>query len=187
MRCRIGRGKAANLDSLREEDSKVMPMRTRTHPLTLIAALVGLVYLADDRRAIAQATDPAVGSWVLNYGKSVFNPENTLQRRTATFEGAPDGFKHIQLTLLANGSTSRIEYTVKFDGKDHPIAGSALDTVAVKRIDANTVERTGKVGGKIVETATRTVSADGKTLTITTKGNLDGTEYSSTQVFEKQS
>jgi hypothetical protein len=163
-----------------------MPMRARRHPLTLIAALVGLVYLAEERRALAQTTDPAVGSWVLNYGKSVFDPENTLQRRTATFEAAPDGFKHIQLTLLANGSTSRVEYTVKFDGKDHPITGSALDTVAVKRIDARTVERIGKVGGKIVETATRMVSADGKTLTIVTKGNLDGTDYSSTQVYEKQ-
>jgi hypothetical protein len=163
-----------------------MPMRTRTRPLTLIAALVGLVYLVEDRRATAQTHDPATGTWVLNYGKSVFDPENTLQRRTATFESTPDGFKHVQVTLLANGSTSRVEYTVKFDGKDHPIAGSALDTVAVKRIDANTIERTGKVGGKVVETATRSVSADGKTLTITTKGNLDGTQYSSTQVYEKQ-
>jgi hypothetical protein len=169
-----------------EEATALMPMRARRHPLTLIAALVGLVYLAEERRALAQTTDPTVGTWVLNYGKSVFDPENTLQRRTATFEAAPDGFKHIQLTLLANGSTSRVEYTVKFDGKDHPIAGSALDTVVVKRIDAHTVERIGKVGGKIVETATRTVSTDGKTLTIVTKGNLDGTEYSSTQVYEKQ-
>jgi hypothetical protein len=156
------------------------------HPLTLIAAVVGLVYLADERRVLAQASDPAFGTWVLNYGKSVFDPENTLQRRTATFEAAPDGFKHIQLTLLANGSTSRVEYTVKFDGKDHPITGSALDSVAVKRVDANTVERSGKVGGKIVETAIRTISADGKTLTIVTKGNLDGTDYSSTQVYERQ-
>ena len=69
---------------------------------------------------------------------------------------------------------------------DAQAASQALDTVAVKRINANTVERSGKVAGKIVETATRTVSADGKTLTIVTKGNLDGTEYSSTQVYEKQ-
>ncbi len=88
-----------------------MSMRARIHSLTLIAALIGLVYLAEERRTLAQATDPATGAWVLNYGKSVFDPENTLQRRTATFEAAPDGFKHIQLTLLANGSTSRIEYT----------------------------------------------------------------------------
>lgn len=170
----------------RKEKKALMAIRARLHPLTLIVALVGLVYLAAERRIHAQATDPAFGTWVLNYGKSVFDPENTLQRRTATFEAAPEGFKHIQLTLLANGSTSRVEYTVKFDGKDHPITGSALDSVAVKRINANTVERSGKVAGKIVETATRTVSADGKTLTILTKGNLDGTEYSSTQVYEKQ-
>jgi hypothetical protein len=163
-----------------------MPIRTCARPLTLIVALTGLLCLVDERRALAQATDPTLGTWVLNYGKSVFDPENTLQRRTATFEAVPDGFKHIQITLLANGSTSRVEYTVTFDGKDHPIVGSALDTVAVKRIDANTIERVGKIGGKIVETATRTISADGKTLTITTKGNLDGTEYGSTQVYERE-
>ena len=45
-----------------------MPMRTRTHPLTLIAALVGLVIWW---RIVAtvQANDPAIGTWVLNYGK----------------------------------------------------------------------------------------------------------------------
>ena len=39
-----------------------MPMRARIHPLTLIAALVGLVYLAEERRTLAQTTDPAIGT-----------------------------------------------------------------------------------------------------------------------------
>ena len=34
---------------------------------------------------------------------------------------------------------------IKFDGKDHQ-SRVGLDTVAVKRIDAQTVERSGKVG-----------------------------------------
>ena len=63
---------------------------------------------------------------------------------------------------------------------------SPLDTVSLKRIDANTVKRTGKTHGKVVETMTMKVSADGKTLTVTTMGNFQGDDYSSVQVFDRQ-
>jgi hypothetical protein len=61
-----------------------------------------------------------------------------------------------------------------------------MDSVAFKRVDANTVERTGKIGGKVVETSTMKVSGGGKTLTIVTKGSIEDVDYSSTQVYEKQ-
>jgi hypothetical protein len=38
----------------------------------------------------------------------------------------------------------------------------------------------------VVETETRTISDDGKVLTVAIKGNRDGTEYSSIQVYDKQ-
>ena len=62
-----------------------------------------------------------------------------------------------------------------------------LDTVSLKRVDAGTVERMGKVRGQVVETRTRTVSADGRTMTITTKGTNNGVPYQSVQVFERMS
>lgn len=49
----------------------------------------------------------------------------------------------------------------------------------------NVLTRKAKNRGTEVETATYTVSPDGKTLTVVTKGNNYGVEYSSTQVFEK--
>jgi len=67
-----------------------------------------------------------------------------------------------------------------------PIEGSQLDTVALKRVDANTVERTGKVKGQVAETVTMKISGAGKILTMTTKGSIDGVDYSSTQVYAKQ-
>ena len=72
------------------------------------------------------------------------------------------------------------------DGKDVSISNSFLWTVSVKRIDARTTERSGKVNGAVVETSKRTVSPDGQTLTIVTTGNNDGNEYSSTQVFTRE-
>jgi hypothetical protein len=57
----------------------------------------------------------------------------------------------------------------------------------IKTIDARTTEMTYTRNGKTTRTATRTVSADGKTLTIKASGvNSKGEKYQSTAVFEKQ-
>ena len=67
-----------------------------------------------------------------------------------------------------------------------PIKGTANTntTVSLKRINANTVERTDRVGGKVTVVITRTLSADGKTLTITAKGvNAQGQKVDSTSLY----
>ena len=109
------------------------------------------------------------------------------EKRITIFELTPAGaLKHITETVIANGSTDRIEYVSKYDGKDVPISNSFLWTVSVKRIDARTTERSGKVNGEVVETSKRTVSPDSQTLTIVTAGTNAGNEYSSTQVFTRE-
>jgi hypothetical protein len=77
-------------------------------------------------------------------------------------------------------------YEIFFDGQDHAV-DSAINVQAysTKRVDANTIERTGKIVGKNVETATYKISANGKTMTLTTQGSIRGNDYSSTQVFTK--
>jgi len=55
---------------------------------------------------------------------------------------------------------------VKADGTDQAVSGhDYYDTLAVKIDNATTVEFTRKKAGKVIGTATSTVSADGKTLT----------------------
>jgi hypothetical protein len=58
------------------------------------------------------------------------------------------------------------------------------DTVAIKRITANKVTAILKKNGKVVAESTATVSADGKTTTVTVKP-ADGTA-GSTAVYDKQ-
>jgi hypothetical protein len=137
--------------------------------------------------ARAQAKDdPLIGRWVLDRARSEFSG-NVPEKRITLFELTPDGgLKHITETVIANGSTDRIEYTSKYDEKDVPISNSFLWTVSVKRVDPRKTERTGKVNGEVVEMSTRTVSPDGQTLTIVTMGTNAGTEYSSTQVFVRE-
>src|SRR5215472_6020574 len=93
-------------------------------------------------------------------------------RRTITFEAAGDSLHFAQETTNQGFNTSetiKVEFTAKVDGKDYPIMNSGLDTIALKKIDATTYERIGKIKGMQTETATMKLSNRNKTLTIATK------------------
>jgi hypothetical protein len=106
--------------------------------------------------------------------------------RTMTFEMKNGALHHLTDTKNANGGTVTIDYTAKFDGADYPIEGTGLDTVSLKRMDAHTIERTGKIKHMPSETCMMTVSPDGKSLTMTIKGSYSGVNYASTQVYKRQ-
>jgi hypothetical protein len=54
---------------------------------------------------------------------------------------------------------------VQANGQDQPLTGQAYDTISVKEVDSKTIAVTTKKDGKVLTEQTRTVSADGKTLT----------------------
>jgi hypothetical protein len=138
----------------------------------------------------AQTKDPLIGTWLLDLTKSSYDPGPPPDgARTMVFEAVDNGFKHTTRTKTQNNGAFDIviEYTAKYDGKDYRMDPEAtVDMVSLKRIDKNTVERTGKVRGMVAETVTFKVSPDGKALTVTTKGTYQGNEYSSMQVFDRQ-
>lgn len=165
-------------------------MRAHVGRFGLVAIVIGVVLGLDERLVFAQAAkDPFVGRWVLDRANSTYSGA-VPERRIVVIEATADGIKQYVDTTAANGATDRSEFTAKFDGKDYPISNSVLDYVSLKRINANKTERAGKrrfTKDQIVETQTREVSADGKTLTITTKGtDFEGNEYSSTQIFKRE-
>jgi hypothetical protein len=161
-----------------------------------IASCVGMAILSVflTGLAFAQAPgkkDPLVGTWKLNRAKSTFDPGPAPLSRTMKFEPAGDGIRHLIETFVNNGSGTDegvhlTQYTASFDGRDNTIQGSALDTVSLRRINARSVERTGKVSGQAVETQTWNLSADGRTLTVTTKGSNDGADYNRVETFDRQ-
>jgi hypothetical protein len=139
------------------------------------------------------------GEWRLNRGQSTFEvswrragldgrdgsaPERRTIRITA---GANGALAHqIDTQIVANDTGFlRVEYTAAPDGRDNPASGGAIETYALRRVDATTMERIGKIKGQVVETGTWTVSDDGRTLTITTKGDVGDAKYSNAQVFER--
>ena len=152
------------------------------------AVILGLlsVLSAGQGVLLAQsASDPALGAWTLSRPKSTFSGE-VPYRRITKFMVVGDAIKETTYTMSPNMQSVIVEYTAKLDGNDYPISNSRLTTVSLRRVDDNTVERTGKVQGQVIETETRTVSDGGRVLTVTTKGTRDGKEYSSVQVYDRQ-
>ena len=136
----------------------------------------------------AQAADPIVGTWKLNVAKSTYSPGPAPKSITAKIEAAGEGEKLTADGVRGDDTPIRVEYTAQYDGKDYPVSGSPMaDTVSLKRLDANTTERTDKKGGKVVQTLTRKLSSDGKTLTVTIKGtDAEGRPINNLAMFEKQ-
>ncbi len=134
------------------------------------------------------AADPAIGTWKLDVAKSKYTPGPAPKSATITYEETADGIKRTGESLDADGKTTSFSYTAKFDGKDYPVTGSDLfDTIAPKRIDDRTVEATLKKSGKVVSSARRVVSKNGKMMTITSTGtDAKGQKTKNIAVYEKQ-
>jgi hypothetical protein len=154
----------------------------------LRSVTLGLILATGGVGLFAQADNPRVGTWQLNVAKSKYSPGPPPRSHTVKIEAAGKGEKVTSEIVTADGTKMTTGYTADYDGKDHPLTGSPLaDTVSIKRIDSHTTERTDKKGGKVIQTLTRTVSKDGKTMTVTIKGTgLTGKPVNNVVVFEKQ-
>jgi hypothetical protein len=141
---------------------------------------------------VAGAGDPHLGIWKQNFEKSKIDPPPTgprpqsVTRTYEVFEG--NGLKLTIETVSPDGQHSTQTTSTHFDQKDYPWTGSAaVDAISEKPIDASTFDFTLKKAGKTVTTGRNTVSKDGKTMTVTTKGtNAQGQPTSAVAIFEKQ-
>jgi hypothetical protein len=149
--------------------------------------LASLVVLFVSAVVCVAATDVQMGTWKLNEAKSKIPA------------GAPKNTKVVYMAMGGNtmvtvdgvdadGKPVHNEWTGKFDGKDYAVTGDPLaDMRAYKQIDDHTLEFTGKKGGKVSVTGRITVSADGKTRTVTTTTtDAKGNKVNTTAVFDKQ-
>jgi hypothetical protein len=150
----------------------------------LVVALVAVAAAASIARA---QSDPTVGTWKLNLAKSKYAAGAAPKSLTVVIAAAGKGFKLTANSVLPDGKTRTIEYMSMYDGMDAVVTGTPdYDMVAIKRTaDGTAGER--KKAGKVVQTFTRTVSADGKTMTATAKGtNAAGQKVDNVQVFDRQ-
>lgn len=143
------------------------------------------------RTAAAARTnvDPLDGKWIMDVFTSKYEPANLQPyRREMTMTFAGPEFTHLTQTWRRIGNASPLSsttYKARIDGQEHAIPYTT-SKVTFKRIDANTIERT-LAGSDGTETATWTLSADRRTLTVVAKGvDPQKVAYTSTQIFQKQ-
>ena len=155
-------------------------MRVRTIALTLTLCAVGVA------TGVA-AADPNLGTWKLNAAKSKLAP-GTPKNDTVVYEAVGDNVKITVDGTDGAGKPQHNEWTGKFDGKNYPVTGDpTLDSRAYTRVDERTLTFANRLAGKVILTGRMSVSADGKTRTVTVTGtDAAGKQISSTSVFDKQ-
>jgi hypothetical protein len=155
--------------------------------ITLAVCLVVGVVLLGTYTISGQATDPRLGRWQFNVAKSKFagTPPKSITR---VYEDRGGGIVLSTITTTpASGAANVLFVLYKIDGKEYPQVprgAETTNTVTQRLVDAHTVEGITKRDGKVVSGFTQVVSADGKTLTYTSK-DAQG-QSTGIQVFEKQ-
>jgi hypothetical protein len=141
------------------------------------------------------ATDPFVGTWKLDTGKTKVPPgAPSFLMATIKIEESATGLKSTAFGADGQGIASSITFDCSLDSKPCPVTTatqlrgeSAIDTITLHRIDPRTIDATGTLSGKQVYSDRRVVAADGSTLTVTRKGNNSaGKAYQSTIVLTRQ-
>jgi hypothetical protein len=174
--------------SVRRQSAENQIKGTARNWLYAFAAVLVLT-LTSSGLALAQ-TDPFVGTWKLNIAKSKFVNTPARKSETRIVVSTPTGMKVDVDRTYADGTNQQFEYTSNLDGKSYPITGNApydADSISMTLGGSNTLTIKLTRGGKEVGSGTAVVSADGKTLTLTSKGtDAKGKSSSSVAVYDKQ-
>lgn len=136
---------------------------------------------------VCLAQDPNIGTWKLNEAKSKYAPGAT-KNHTVIYEAVGDSMKVIVDGVDAAGTAIHHEWTGNFDKKFYPVTGDPTsDMRSYRRINKHTLALTGKKDGKVTVTGRVTVTANGRTRTVTTTGtSADGKKVSNRAVYDKQ-
>jgi hypothetical protein len=137
--------------------------------------------------------DPQIGNWRLDLAKSRFVTATAPKSSMATVKASgKDGISVSTKVVSAQGEKFSIQYSAQYDGKPYPRtetgAGSVPgQTLTLKRIDAQTIERVVYVAGKPAGTEVWVISKDGQTRTVTQSGmDPKGKPIDNVLVFERQ-
>jgi hypothetical protein len=100
---------------------------------------------------------------------------------------APDGIEATVTTVTVDGQSIVQKYPSNSDGRAQTVTGSPdKDGIIMTKVDFFTSESKIIHGGNVIGLARRIVSGDGKTMTITYEGTLNGEKVKNTAVYERQ-
>ena len=136
--------------------------------------------------AVCLAASPHMGTWKLNEAKSKM-PAGMGKNTTVTYEEQKDKIKVTVDGVDKDGKPTHSVWVGKFDGKAYPVKGNLpYNSVAYKVVNDRTNDITTMKDGKMVWSGRITVSADGKSRTVTINGTgADGKKFSGKAVYDK--
>ena len=136
---------------------------------------------------VAQIEDRAIGTWRFVPKDSTY--QSAPAPRSSTRQWVKDGarVKFIHDGVGADGKPFHTEFSAAYDNKLNPVTGGTLyDSVALTQRNPNRVDQTFTMKGKITVKAIRTISKDGKRMTIESRGKKsDGTIFRNLLVYER--
>ena len=155
----------------------------------LTIGLAGFFALVLAAAASAQATDPIIGTWQLDTGKSSYKPGPAPKSATVVIEAAgAAGIKVAIDAVNADGSPMKWGFTTQRDGKPSPVTGNPnYDSITATKSSPTAGSNEYTKGGKHVATSKLAVAADGKTMTVTTEGtDAKGQKMHNVAVYNKK-
>jgi hypothetical protein len=157
-----------------------------------VAGAALLVCLIASTPAFAQSKDdPSLGTWELNAAQSKYTGMAPNRSDTRSYEFVDGWLLVTTETVNGAGNRSGVRFVAKFDGKEYQQVGRFAPTIALityKPVNKSTLQYTVRTtAGKLDSTSTRTISADGKTMTIEQKStDAKGNPVSYVQVWDRQ-
>lgn len=133
--------------------------------LFLIASLITLA-----STATAQDQNPFIGTWDINEAASNFGDAPVPLNMSRTYADVGNGsYMYLVVSTNDDGGLGGSSATYRYDGGEYPIA--ALDqqsttTISYRQINNRTVEYTVRIEGVINQIGAKTISPDGRVLTI---------------------
>ena len=133
------------------------------------------------------AANPHMGTWKLNEAKSKLVP-GMGKNTTVVYAEQGDKIKVTVDGIDKDGKPTHSVWIGKADGKAYPAKGNlSYDSVAYKVVNDRTYDLTGMKDGKVLWSGPSTVSADGKSRTVTINGTgADGKKFSGKAVYDKE-
>ena len=153
-------------------------MKTR---IALVAAAISFAAAAG-----CFAASPQMGTWKLNEAKTKM-PAGMGKNTTVTYTEKGDKIEITVEGVDKDGKPTHGVWVGKWDGKSYPSKGNlSWDSTAYKVVNDRTNEITTMKDGKVVWTGRITVSADGKSRTVTMNGtDANGKKFSGKAVYDK--
>jgi hypothetical protein len=145
-----------------------------------INCFVSLLFVAGLSAGTASAADMFSGIWKMDLTKVSHSPDPSpappKEPGVQKIQAIPNGLRVVD-DNVTNGVRMHAEYTLTFDGREHPFENQTADgkptriaegfTQSAKKLDDYTIEITVKHNGHVAYVNKDVVSKDGKTRTLT--------------------